>query len=102
MKIMPTNMTQILFIQDVVEPEIPTVRLVERLDLVEQENEYLKEKLKRIKEEKMKLELYVADVVNDHKIKIDAMRLKIQRLENMPLIKRLGITMLLDHLLPQL
>ena len=34
------------------------------------------EKLKRIEEEKMKLELYIADVVDDHKIKMDAMRLK--------------------------
>ena len=36
----------------------------------------MKEKLKRVEEEKMKLELYVADVVDDHKIKMDAMRLK--------------------------
>jgi hypothetical protein len=36
----------------------------------------LKEKIKRIKEEKMLLELHVADIVNDHKIKMDAMRLK--------------------------
>ena len=27
----------------------------------------------------MKLELYVADVVDDHKIKMDAMRLKIRK-----------------------
>jgi hypothetical protein len=40
----------------------------------------LKEKLKRIEEEKMKLELYVADVVDDHKIKMDAMRLKIRKI----------------------
>ena len=39
----------------------------------------MKEKLKRIEEEKMKLELYVADVVDDHKIKMDAMRLKIRK-----------------------
>jgi hypothetical protein len=32
-----------------------------------------------LKEEKMKLELYVVDVVNDHKIKMDAMRLKIRK-----------------------
>ena len=38
------------------------------------------EKLKRIEEEKMKLELYVADVVDDHKIKMDAMRLKIRKI----------------------
>ena len=47
--------------------------------MVEKENEYLKEKLKRNEEEKMKLELYVADVVDDHKIKMDAMRLKIRK-----------------------
>jgi hypothetical protein len=40
----------------------------------------LKEKLKIIEEEKMKLELYVADVVDDHKIKMDAMRLKIRKI----------------------
>ena len=48
----------------------------------------------------MKLELHVADVVDDHKIKMDAMRLKIRKIRNMPLIKRLGIIMLLDQLLP--
>ena len=37
----------------------------------------MKEKIKRIEEEKMKLELYVADVVDDHKIKMNAMRLKV-------------------------
>jgi hypothetical protein len=36
--------------------------------------------LKRIEEEKMKLELYVADVVDDHKIRMDAMRLKIRKI----------------------
>jgi len=41
--------------------------------LVEKENKYLKE-------EKMKLELHVADVVDDHKIKMDAMRLKIRKI----------------------
>ena len=81
--------------------EISTDPLVEKLNLVEKENDDLKEKLKKIKEEKMKLELYLADVVDDHKIKMDAMRLKIRkRLENMPLIKRLGIIMLLDQWLP--
>ena len=34
----------------------------------------------RVEEEKMKLELYVADVVDDHKIKMDAMRLKIRKI----------------------
>ena len=68
-----------IFIYEVCEPEIATDPLVEKLNLVEKENEYLKEKLKRIEEEKMKLELYVADVVDDHKIKMDAMRLKIRK-----------------------
>ena len=36
--------------------------------------------MKRIEEEKMKLELYVAEVVDDHKIKMDAMCLKIRKI----------------------
>ena len=40
----------------------------------------MKEKLKKIEEEKMKLEWYLADVVDDHKIKMDAMRLKIRKI----------------------
>ena len=36
----------------------------------------MKEKIKRIEEEKMALELYVADVVDDHKMKMNAMLLK--------------------------
>ena len=63
-----------------VEPEILTDPIVERLNLVEEENNYLKEKLKKIVEEKMILELHVADVVDDHKIKMDAMRLKIRKI----------------------
>ena len=59
---------------------MPTDPIVEKLNLVEKENEDLKEKLKRVEEEKMKLELYVADVVDDHKIKMDAMRLKIRKI----------------------
>lgn len=65
---------------EVCEQEIATDPLVEKLNLVEKENEYLKEKLKRIEEEKMGLELYVVDVVDDHKIKMDAMRLKIRKI----------------------
>ena len=76
MKIVPTNVTQILFMQDVCESEIPTDPIVERLNLVEEENNLLKEKI----EEKMILELHVADVVDDHKIKMDAMRLKIRKI----------------------
>ena len=63
-----------------VEPEILTDPIVERLNLVEEENNYLKEKIKKIEEEKMILELHVADVVDDHKIKMDAMRLKIRKI----------------------
>jgi len=40
----------------------------------------LKEKNKKIEEEKRILELHVADVVDDHKIKMDAMRLKIRKI----------------------
>ena len=65
-----------IFIQEVCEPEFETDPLVEKLNLVEKENEYLKEKIKRIVKEKMTLELYVADVVDDHKMKMNAMRLK--------------------------
>ena len=36
--------------------------------------------MKRIEEEKMKLELHVADVVDLHKIQMDAMRLKIRNI----------------------
>ena len=40
----------------------------------------MKAKLKRIEEEKMKLELHVADVVDLHKIQMDAMCLKIRKI----------------------
>jgi hypothetical protein len=40
----------------------------------------LKEKLKRVEEEKMKLELHVADVIDLHKIQMDAMRLQIRKI----------------------
>ena len=40
----------------------------------------MKEKIKKIEEEKMILELYVADVVDDHKIKMEKMRLKIRKI----------------------
>ncbi|XBI42507.1 hypothetical protein VPH35_019323 [Triticum aestivum] len=65
---------------DVCESEMPTDPIVERLNLVEEENNLLKEKIKKIEEEKMILELHVADVVDDHKIKMDAMRLKIRKI----------------------
>ena len=50
-----------------VEPEILTDPIVERLNLVEEENNYLKEKIKKLEEEKMILELHVADVVYDQR-----------------------------------
>ena len=53
---------------------------MERLNLVEEENISLKKKLEKMEEEKMELELHVADVVDDHKIKMDAMRLKIKKI----------------------
>ena len=59
---------------------MPTDSIIERLNLVEEENNFLKEKLRKIEEEKMILELHVADVVDDHKIKMDAMRLKIKKI----------------------
>uniref|UniRef100_A0A8I6X3H9 Uncharacterized protein n=1 Tax=Hordeum vulgare subsp. vulgare TaxID=112509 RepID=A0A8I6X3H9_HORVV len=65
---------------EVCEPEIPTDPLVERLNLVEKGNEYFKEKLKRIEEDKMKPEFYVADVVNEHKIKMKKICLKIRKI----------------------
>ena len=40
----------------------------------------MKEKLKRIEGEKMELELHVADVIDDHKIKMDAMRFRIRKI----------------------
>uniref|UniRef100_A0A8I6X618 Uncharacterized protein n=1 Tax=Hordeum vulgare subsp. vulgare TaxID=112509 RepID=A0A8I6X618_HORVV len=63
---------------EVCEPEIPThiEILVEKLNLVEKENKYLKEKLKIIEDKNMELELHVADVIDDRKMKIDAMRMK--------------------------
>ena len=63
-----------------VEPEILTDPIVERLNLIEKENNYLKKKLKTIEKEKMRLELHLVDVVDDHKIKMDAMRLKIRKI----------------------
>ena len=47
----------------------------------------MKENLKRIEEEKMKLELYVADVVDGHKSEMDAMRLKIRKIRKYAISK---------------
>uniref|UniRef100_A0A8I6Y3X1 Uncharacterized protein n=1 Tax=Hordeum vulgare subsp. vulgare TaxID=112509 RepID=A0A8I6Y3X1_HORVV len=64
---------------EVCEPEIRThlEMLLEKLTLVEKENKYLKEKLKIIEDKNMEMELHVAEVIDDRKMKIDAMRLKI-------------------------
>uniref|UniRef100_A0A8I6WYI7 Uncharacterized protein n=1 Tax=Hordeum vulgare subsp. vulgare TaxID=112509 RepID=A0A8I6WYI7_HORVV len=63
---------------EVCEPEIPThlEMLLEKLTLVEKENKYLEEKLKIIEDKNTKMELHVAEVIDDRKMKIDAMRLK--------------------------
>uniref|UniRef100_A0A8I6ZF69 Uncharacterized protein n=1 Tax=Hordeum vulgare subsp. vulgare TaxID=112509 RepID=A0A8I6ZF69_HORVV len=69
---------------EVCEPEIPThlEMLLEKLTLVEKENKYLKEKLKIIEDKNMKMELHVAEVINDRKMKIDAMRLKMDAMRS--------------------
>uniref|UniRef100_A0A8I6WAP5 Uncharacterized protein n=1 Tax=Hordeum vulgare subsp. vulgare TaxID=112509 RepID=A0A8I6WAP5_HORVV len=63
---------------EVCEPEIPTHLeiLLEKLTLVEKENKYLKEKLKMIEDKNMEMELHVAEVIDDRKMKINAMQLK--------------------------
>uniref|UniRef100_A0A8I6XIC1 Uncharacterized protein n=1 Tax=Hordeum vulgare subsp. vulgare TaxID=112509 RepID=A0A8I6XIC1_HORVV len=63
---------------EVCESEIPThlEMLLEKLTSVEKENKYLKEKLKIIEDKNMEMELHVAEVIDDRKMKIDAMRLK--------------------------
>ena len=69
-----------IFIQEVSEPEIEADPLVERLNLVQKENDDLKENLKKSEEAKRELELYIAHIVDDHNIKMDAMRLKIRKI----------------------
>ena len=41
--------------------------VVERLDIVEKENHELKQKLKKLEEDKMISDLYVANVIDIHK-----------------------------------
>ena len=53
-----------IFIQEVCEPEIPTDPIVERLNLDEEENNFLKEKIRKIEEE----------------MKMEKMRLKIRKI----------------------
>ena len=50
----------------------------------------------------MELELHVADVVDDHKIKMNAMRLKIRKIRKYAIHTEVGIIMPLDQLLPWL
>jgi hypothetical protein len=54
--------------------------LLKRLTEVEKQNDILKEKFKITEEENMGLELHVADVVDDHKIKMDAICLKLRKI----------------------
>uniref|UniRef100_A0A8I7BCF4 Uncharacterized protein n=1 Tax=Hordeum vulgare subsp. vulgare TaxID=112509 RepID=A0A8I7BCF4_HORVV len=69
---------------EVCELEIPThlEMLLEKLTLVEKENKYLKEKLKIIDDKNMEMELHVAEVIDDRKMKIDAMRLKMDAMRS--------------------
>ena len=48
----------------------------------------------------MKLELYVADVVDDHKIKMDVMRLKIRKIRKYAIDNEAWSRYVLDQLLP--
>ena len=48
----------------------------------------------------MELELHVADVVDDHKIKMEKMRLKIRKIRKYAIDSEACIIMLLDPLLP--
>ena len=91
MTIMPTNTYIDIFMQEVCEPEIQIHPLVEKLNLVEKENDDLKKKLKKIEEEKMKLELYIANVVHDHNIKMDDHNIKIKKIEEEKIAMRLKI-----------
>uniref|UniRef100_A0A8I7BC65 Uncharacterized protein n=1 Tax=Hordeum vulgare subsp. vulgare TaxID=112509 RepID=A0A8I7BC65_HORVV len=81
---------------EVCEPEIPThvEILVGKLNLVEKENKYLKEKLKIIEDKNMELELHVADVIDDRKMKRDAMRMKMDAMR----LKMDGIRLKMDEM----
>ena len=54
--------------------------ILKEFDICKEENRKLKEEVKKLEEEKMRLELDVADIVHDHKIKMDATRLKIRNI----------------------
>ena len=53
---------------------------IEKINLVEKENRILKQVVKKLEEEKMVLELHVADIIHDHKIKMETTRLKIRKI----------------------
>jgi len=53
---------------------------VEKIDLIEKENRILKEVVKKLEQEKIELELHVADIVHDHKIMMDTTRFKIRKI----------------------
>ena len=61
---------------------------VKKLDLFEKENHKLKQRVKKLEEEKMELELHVADIVHDHKIKVEVNRLKIRTIRKYALDKK--------------
>ena len=44
---------------------------VEKIDLVEKYNRILKQLMKKLEEDKMVLELHVADIIHDNKIKME-------------------------------
>ena len=73
---------------------MPIDPIVEKLNLVEQENDDLKEILKKTEErlekterEKMTLEKVLAGVVDGHKSEMDAMRLKIRKIRKYAISK---------------
>jgi len=54
--------------------------VVERLNIVEEENQELKEKLNRLEEKKMLSELSAADTIDAQKIKLDEYKLKLRKM----------------------
>jgi hypothetical protein len=60
----------------------------------------LKEKLKRTEDEKMGLELHVADIVDDHKNKMAGMRLKLRKIRKYAIDKEAWYHLPLAQLLP--
>ena len=54
--------------------------VLERLDIGEKENHELKQKLKKLEEDKMILDLYFAEVVDDHKRQMEKKRLQLKRI----------------------